>query len=236
MILSFRNIICNNFVPNGTCSFVFLGNSYLKCSQLQVQLVISEELIIIERGEKTPTSKISALLRKRPVLLRPNFVLTKDRKRPYYGHFCGKLHREGSLVNRPGVLSKVHMLNLVLGVGVFSLLPIVFNPVWGSHTGRNRYMTKLRGNYKCIEFCRDGKFRLPKGGLSGPMLRDVAIALLWYTLSCDTSQPAQQPPNRVRYSTSVCIVYTDMWATAFLIEQVKKHSGATFLENPNLLK
>ena len=50
----------------------------------------------IERGEKTPTPKISALLRKRPVLLRANFVLTKDRKRPYYGHFCGKIHREGS--------------------------------------------------------------------------------------------------------------------------------------------
>ena len=29
----------------------------------------------------------------------------------------------GLVVNRPGVLSKVQMLNLVLGVGVFSLLP-----------------------------------------------------------------------------------------------------------------
>ena len=27
---------------------------------------------------------------------RANFVLTKDRKRPYYGRFCGKIHREGS--------------------------------------------------------------------------------------------------------------------------------------------
>ena len=51
-----------------------------------------------------------------------NFVLTKDRKRPYYGHFCGKIHRDrGLVVKRPGVLSKVQMLNLVLGVGVFSL-------------------------------------------------------------------------------------------------------------------
>ena len=74
--------------------------------------------------EKTPTPKISALLRKRPVLLRANFVLTKDRKRPYDEHFCGKLHREGSCsIKRPGVLSKVQMLNLVLRVGVFSLLP-----------------------------------------------------------------------------------------------------------------
>ena len=50
----------------------------------------------LKRGEKTPTPKISALLRKRPVLLRANFVLTKDRKRPYYGHFCGKIHRDRS--------------------------------------------------------------------------------------------------------------------------------------------
>ena len=49
-----------------------------------------------ERGEKTPTPKISALLRKRPVLLRANFGLTKERKRPYYGHFCGKMHKKGS--------------------------------------------------------------------------------------------------------------------------------------------
>ena len=56
----------------------------------------------IERGEKTPTPKISALLRKRPVLLRTNFVLTKDRKRPYYGHFCGKIHREGSCSEAAG--------------------------------------------------------------------------------------------------------------------------------------
>ena len=74
-------------------------------------------------GEKTPTPKISALLRKRPVLVRANFVLTKDRKRPYYGLFCGKIHRRGLVVKRPGVLGKVQMLNLVLGVGVFSLLP-----------------------------------------------------------------------------------------------------------------
>ena len=31
---------------------------------------------------------------------------------------------KGLVVKRPGVLSKVQMLNLVLGVGVFSLLPI----------------------------------------------------------------------------------------------------------------
>ena len=57
----------------------------------------------IERGEKTPkTPKISAPLRKRPVLLRADLVLTKDRKRPYYGHFCGKMHREGSCSKAAG--------------------------------------------------------------------------------------------------------------------------------------
>ena len=58
----------------------------------------------IERGEKTPTPKISALRRKRPVLLRANFVLTKDRKRPYYGHFCDKMHGEGSCSKAAGGL------------------------------------------------------------------------------------------------------------------------------------
>ena len=78
----------------------------------------------VGRGEKTPTPKISAVPRKRPVLLRANFILTKDRKRPHYGHVCGKMHRKGLAVKRQLVLSKVQMLNLVLGVGVFSLLPM----------------------------------------------------------------------------------------------------------------
>ena len=54
------------------------------------------------RGEKAPAPQISALLRRRPVLLRANVVLTKDRKRPYYGHFCGKMHREGSCSKAAG--------------------------------------------------------------------------------------------------------------------------------------
>ena len=57
---------------------------------------------IVERGEKTPTPKISALVRKQAVLLRGNFVLTKDRKRPYYGDFCGKVHREESCSKAAG--------------------------------------------------------------------------------------------------------------------------------------
>ena len=64
--------------------------------------VLGPGFAFIERGEKTPTPKIPALLRKRPVLQRANFVLTKDRKRPYYGHFCGKMHREGSCSKAAG--------------------------------------------------------------------------------------------------------------------------------------
>ena len=61
-----------------------------------------KRIVGVGRGEKTPTPKISALLRKRPVLLRAKFVLRKDRKRPYYGHFCGKMHREGSCSKAAG--------------------------------------------------------------------------------------------------------------------------------------
>ena len=67
--------------------------------------------VYVERGEKTPTPKISALLRKPPVLLRATFVLTKDRKRPYYRHFVVKCTGRGLVVKRLGVLSKVQMLN-----------------------------------------------------------------------------------------------------------------------------
>ena len=38
----------------------------------------------------------------------------------------------GLVVKRPGVLSKVQTLNLVLGVGVFSLLPRSANHDWTS--------------------------------------------------------------------------------------------------------
>ena len=75
----------------------FSGKSHMQQKLLRLMLMLS-----FERGEKTPTPKISALVRKRPVLLRANFVLTKDRKRPYYGHFCGKIHREGSCSKATG--------------------------------------------------------------------------------------------------------------------------------------
>ena len=50
-------------------------------------------------------------------LLRPENGLTTD-------IFVVKCTGRGLVVKRPGVLSKVQMLNLVLGVGVFSPLPI----------------------------------------------------------------------------------------------------------------
>ena len=96
----------------------------------------------IERGEKTPTPKISALLRKRPVLLRANFVLTKDRKRLTTDIFVVKYTGRGLVVKRPGVLSKVQMLNLVLGVGVFSLLPKACGTLCFSHSGHSQTLAE----------------------------------------------------------------------------------------------
>ena len=55
-----------------------------------------------------------------------------------------KCTERGLVVKRPGVLSKVQLLNLVLGVGVFSLLPSFGNP------DKNR--GSQRGDHKgCIE-------------------------------------------------------------------------------------
>ena len=48
-----------------------------------------------------PTPTVSVLLRKRPVLLRADFMLTKDPKWP-----GGKLTGRGLVVKRPGVLRK----------------------------------------------------------------------------------------------------------------------------------
>ena len=67
-----------------------------------VDLFRDEEQLLMLGGKDPKTPKISALVRKLPVLLRANFVLTKDRKRPYYGHFCGKMHREGSCSKAAG--------------------------------------------------------------------------------------------------------------------------------------
>ena len=76
------------------------------------------------RGEKTPTPKISALLRKRPVLLSgPISSLLRSENGLTMDIFVVKCTGRGLVEKRPGVLSKVQMLNLVLGVGVFSLFP-----------------------------------------------------------------------------------------------------------------
>ena len=46
----------------------------------------------------------------------------------------------GLVVKRPGVLSKVQMLNLVLGVGVFSLLPILASQIlYALSVGENQH-------------------------------------------------------------------------------------------------
>ena len=86
------------------CSDIRLGIPRTQKNGPRQDMRMSGSIVIgfIERGGKTPTPKISALLRKRPVLLRANFVLTKDRKRPYYGHFCGKMHREGACSKAAG--------------------------------------------------------------------------------------------------------------------------------------
>ena len=79
--------------PFGRKSSAKIGESRLKSAKNRPKF---------ERGEKTPTPKISALLRKRPVLLKAHVVLTKDQKRPYSGHFCGKTHGQGSCSKAAG--------------------------------------------------------------------------------------------------------------------------------------
>ena len=88
------------FFQIGVTGIISLRNSQ-EFRQLQLHDLMVFELKI-GRREKTPTPKISALLSKRPVLLRANFFLTKGQKRLYYGHFCGKIHREGSCSKAAG--------------------------------------------------------------------------------------------------------------------------------------
>ena len=47
-------------------------------------VVVVDGPSLIERGEKALTPTLSVLLRKRPVLLRPDFVLTTDPRPLYY--------------------------------------------------------------------------------------------------------------------------------------------------------
>ena len=57
---------------------------------------------LFEGEGKTPTPKISALLRKRPVLLKTIFILTKDPRTALLQTFCGKIQREGSCSKAAG--------------------------------------------------------------------------------------------------------------------------------------
>ena len=55
------------------------------------------------KGGKDPHPQDFSLTKKTArFTLRANFVLTKDRKRPYCGHFCGKMHSEGSCSKAAG--------------------------------------------------------------------------------------------------------------------------------------
>ena len=48
------------------------------------------------------------------------------------------------------------------------IVTVLISGELNSHTGRNRYMTQILGNYKCIDVCRDGAIRV---------LRDRDLAL-----------------------------------------------------------
>ena len=65
------------------------GPGHLFLGKINQRRVVSKgPQRIVGRGEKAPIPTLSVLLKKRPVLLGADFVLTKDRKWPYYGHFC----------------------------------------------------------------------------------------------------------------------------------------------------
>ena len=91
--------------------------------KFQSRLKFGDLPSLTERGEKSQTPKISALLRERPVLLRANNFLNSSLLRTENGLatdiFVVKDAGRGLVVKRRGVLSKDQMLNLVLGVGVF---------------------------------------------------------------------------------------------------------------------
>ena len=72
---------------------------------------------------KDPHPQDFSVTKKMAVLLRANLSLLRTENGLTTDIFVVKCVGRGLVVKRPGVLSKVQMLNLVLGVGVFSLLP-----------------------------------------------------------------------------------------------------------------
>ena len=56
-----------------------------------------QESLKLLKGGKRPLKPQDFSLTKKT-----NFVLTKDRKRPYYGHSCGEMHRAGSCSKAAG--------------------------------------------------------------------------------------------------------------------------------------
>ena len=88
----------------------------------------------------------------------------------------------GLVVERPGVLSKVQMLNLVLGVGVFSLLPIEHK--------RCQDQDQATG----LEMSSTGSLRSGPGDLEGP---GVAAHSMELTLETGHSRLSlQQRPSK----------------------------------------
>ena len=71
--------LCRNY-PLAKPPFSFSPTEMCRKARQKIRRKIRHKSAMLRKGEKT-------LLRKRPVLLRANFVLTKDRKRPYYGIF-----------------------------------------------------------------------------------------------------------------------------------------------------
>ena len=76
--------------------------------------MICQVQLIFEEGKRPPHPQDFSLFKK-------TARFTKGQFRPCVVKCTGR----GLVVKRQGVLSKVQMLNLVLGVGVFSLLPII---------------------------------------------------------------------------------------------------------------
>ena len=78
----------------------------------------------IEKGGKDPHPQEFSLTKKTARLIEGQFSsLLRTENSLTTDFFVVKYRGRDLVVKRPGVLSKVQMLNLVLGVGVFSLLP-----------------------------------------------------------------------------------------------------------------
>ena len=105
----------------------------LMCSKFASRWSGTLEMARVGRGEKASTPTHSALLRKQPVSLRADFVLTKVLNWPYERRFYGKTDRDGScsraalsLVRTKSALSETGCFPSkaeCVGMGAFFPLP-----------------------------------------------------------------------------------------------------------------